>query len=133
MSQRLAIRFIANSDETRAKGLMHASPLNPNEIALFVFPRSERHAFWNKNVEFPLDLAYLDENGKVVDFRSLEAQSEMSVRPGSPARFVVEAASGTFDRLSVAVGDYLLYEGSDMTVVHKNSQVNARLGHKIDN
>jgi len=133
MSQRLAVRFVADCDETRARGLMFASPLNQDEIALFVFPRSERHAFWNKNVEFPLDLAFLDENGKVVDFKHLAAQSESSVRPDCPARFVVEAAHGTFDRLGVTMGDYLLYEGSNMTVVRTNQQVNARHAYKIIN
>ncbi|MBS1722381.1 MAG: DUF192 domain-containing protein [Armatimonadetes bacterium] len=130
MTNRLAVRFVADNDTKRAQGLMHASPLGSEEVVLFVFPRSERHAFWNKNVGFPLDLAFLDENGKVVDFRSMEAQSEMSVRPGSPARFVVEASRGTFDRLSLATGDYLVYEGSGMTVVRSNSQVSERRGHK---
>lgn len=133
MSQRLAVRFVADCDKTRARGLMFASPLEQDEIALFVFPRSERHAFWNKNVEFPLDLAFLDENGQVVDFKHLEAHSESSVRPNCAARFVVEAASGTFDRLNVAMGDFLLYEGSNMTVVRTNSQVNTRQAYKIIN
>lgn len=133
MSTRLAVRFVADCDKTRARGLMFASPLEQNEIALFVFPHSERHAFWNKNVEFPLDLAFLDENGKVVDLKNLEAQSESSVRPDSAARFVVEASHGTFDRLNVSMGDYLLYEGSNMTVIYANSQVKTANTYKINN
>lgn len=133
MNNRLAVRFVADCDESRARGLMFASPLEQNEVALFVFPRSERHAFWNKNVEFPLDLAFLDENGRVVDLKHLEAQSETSVRPDCPARFVIEASKDTFDRLNVAMGDYLLYEGSNMTVIRTDSQVNTRHAYKIDN
>jgi uncharacterized membrane protein (UPF0127 family) len=111
---------------------MFASPLVQDEVALFVFPHSERHAFWNKNVEFPLDLAFLDENGKVVDLKHLDAQSESSIRPDNPARFVVEASQGTFERLGVAMGDFLLYEGSNMTVIRNNKQVQTRQAYKIN-
>lgn len=105
---------------------MFASPLAEDEVALFVFPHAERYAFWNKNVEFGLDLAFLDENGRIVDLKSLEAGSEQSVRPDSAAKFVVEASRGTFDRLSIGKGDSLLYRDSGLSVVRSSSQVKGR-------
>lgn len=123
---RFSVRLIADTDEKRARGLMFASPLAEDEVALFVFPHAERYAFWNKNVEFGLDLAFLDENGRIVDLKSLEAGSEQSVRPDSAAKFVVEASRGTFDRLSIGKGDSLLYRDSGLSVVRSSSQVKGR-------
>ena len=35
---------------------------------LFVFEEPGRHSFWMKNVRFPLDIIFLNENMEVVDF-----------------------------------------------------------------
>jgi uncharacterized membrane protein (UPF0127 family) len=123
---RFSVRFVADTDEKRARGLMHASPLAEDEVVLFVFPHAERYAFWNKNVGFGLDLAFLDENGFVVDIKSMDAGSETSVRPAAAAKFVVEASRGTFDRLSVGRGDAILYRDSGLSVVRSSSQVKGR-------
>lgn len=105
---------------------MFASPLADDEVALFVFPHAERYAFWNKNVEFGLDLAFLDENGRVVDLKSMDAGSEDTVRPGAAAKFVVEASRGTFDRLGIGKGDSLLYRDSGLSVVRSAVSKNER-------
>ena len=115
------IRLVASAPASREKGLMHAEPLEPDEVAFFVFPRSDRYAFWNKNVSFDLTLAYLDEEGRIVHFADLPAMSERFVRSDSPARYVVEAPAGAWERLGVHLGDIVTYrdhalrvaEGSD--------------------
>ena len=112
----LAIRFVADTDDKRERGLMFAHPLAENEVALFVFPRSDRYAFWNKNVPFGLSLAFLDENRQVVDFADMDAHSAKRVEPNSDARYVVEASRGTWDRLGVKKGDVIDYEDHAMHV-----------------
>lgn len=109
-TRKLPIRFVADTDEKRARGLMFASPLSDDEVALFVFPRSDRYAFWNKNVSFGLSLAFLDENRRVVDFADMDAHSADRVEPRADARYVVEASRGTWDRLGVQRGDIIDYE-----------------------
>jgi len=61
-SDELDVRFIAKDDHSRAKGLMHAKPLEEFEVAYFIFPVEDCHSFWNKNVDFSLTLAFLDKN-----------------------------------------------------------------------
>lgn len=106
------VRFVANNNSDRAKGLMFASPLDDDEAALFVFPHSDRYGFWNKNVSFKLSLAFLDENQRIVDIKDLEAQSTQLVSPDKDAKYVVEAKGGAFDRLGVKTGDFLMYDSS---------------------
>lgn len=106
------VRFVANNNSDRAKGLMFASPLDDDETALFVFPHSDRYGFWNKNVSFKLSLAFLDENQRIVDIKDLEAQSTQLVSPDKDAKYVVEAKGGAFDRLGIKTGDFLVYDSS---------------------
>lgn len=104
------VRFVANNNADRTKGLMFASPLDDDEVALFIFPHSDRYGFWNKNVSFRLSLAFLDENQKIVDIKDLEAQSPTMVAPDYDAKYVVEAQSGAFERLGIKTGDFLMFD-----------------------
>ena len=114
---KFSVRFVADNDTKRAAGLMHAEPLSDNEVALFVFGSSDYHRFWNKNVSFNLSLAFLDDNGIIVDFADMDALSEKSVSPTKPAKFVVEASKGAFQRAGVRVGDALYYEAGGINVI----------------
>ena len=106
------LRFVANNNESRAKGLMFASPLEEDEAALFVFPHSDRYGFWNKNVSFKLSLAFLDENQQIVDIKDLEPESPEVVSPDRLAKYVVEASGGVFDRLGIKTGDFLVFDSN---------------------
>jgi len=106
------VRFVANNNESRAKGLMFASPLAEDEAALFIFPHSDRYGFWNKNVSFKLSLAFLNENQQIVDIKDLEPESHEVVSPDRSAKYVVEASGGIFDRLGIKTGDYLMFDSS---------------------
>jgi len=106
------VRFVANNHADRTLGLMFASPLDDDEVAIFVFPHSDRYGFWNKNVSFRLSLAFLDENQKIVDIKDLEAQSDSTVAPDHDAKYVIEAKAGAFDRLGIKTGDFLMFDAS---------------------
>jgi uncharacterized protein len=110
------VRFVAADDETRARGLMHSAPLSDDEVAFFVFPRSDRYAFWNRNVSFPITLAFLDEHGIVVDIGQLDAHQEEAVRSAAEARFVVEASRGSFEKMGVQTGDVMRCDGKTLKV-----------------
>ena len=115
--EKFKIRFIADNDDKRSKGLMFADPLEEDEAVFFIFPFSDNHSFWNKNVSFDLRLAFLDELGRVVDFGDLIAQSIKPVASSRPARFVVEAAKGAFDRKNVKLGDIIKYQDHSLVIV----------------
>ena len=68
----LTVRFFADNEITRRMGLMHQEALKKNECAFFEFPRLGSHAFWNKNVDFPISLIFCDKNGFVEDVKYLK-------------------------------------------------------------
>lgn len=90
---------------------MFHKPLADFDVAYFIFPYIGCHSFWNKNVSFPLSLAFLDENNKILDFKDMDEQNEKSVSPESnKVKFVVEANKGIFDKLKLKKGDILIPE-----------------------
>jgi uncharacterized membrane protein (UPF0127 family) len=120
MEKNFRIRFIADNDAKRAKGLMFAEPLEDDEVVFFIFPYSDNLSFWNKNVSFDLSLAFLDDTGRVVDFGELKAESEKPVASSRPSRFVVEAKKGAFDKNGIKIGDIIKYHNNNLVVIPKD-------------
>ena len=117
MNKELEIRFIADNDAKRSKGLMFAKPLEDNEVVFFIFPNSDYLSFWNKNVSFDLSLAFLDDMGRVVDFCELKAESEKPMASSRPARFVIEAKKGAFDKMGVKLGDMFDFDDNKLKLI----------------
>ena len=87
---------LANSFETRARGLMYRKSLGPNQGMLFVFPQLERHCMWMKNTPLPLSVAFIDEGGEVVSISEMAPHTEDSHCAARPARFALEMSKGWF-------------------------------------
>ncbi len=88
----MKIILIADTENSRMKGLMHHRPLEENECALFDFPYEGKHSFWNKNVNFPISLVFCKKNGSVIDIKYLKAQQKTSVSPNTfDTKYVIEA------------------------------------------
>jgi uncharacterized membrane protein (UPF0127 family) len=121
MNKEFEIRFIADNDAKRTKGLMFAEPLEEDEVVFFIFPHSDYLSFWNKNVSFDLSLAFLNDLGRVVDFCELKAESEKPMASSRPARFVIEAKKGAFDKMGVKIGDMFDYTGKKLKLIPSKS------------
>ena len=114
------VRFVADTDEKRVKGLMFAEPLEDLEIVFFKFPRKGEHGFWNKNVEFSLSLAFLNDDFEIIDFKDLEKQSTKLVSPKTDdVKYVVEAKKGIFEKLGISLGDKLILKGKNLILDKK--------------
>jgi len=99
---------IADTPEERAEGLMFRSSLPEDHGMLFVFPEPRPLGFWMKNTSIPLSIAYIDDDGTVLEIHDMEPHSLKSVRSRQPAGYALEVNQGTFDRLGIAPGDRLL-------------------------
>lgn len=51
----------------RERGLSGRESLAPTEGMLFVFPESGYHAFWMKDMQFPIDIIWVAADGTIVD------------------------------------------------------------------
>ena len=99
---------IADTDETRQTGLMNRRELGENQGMLFVFPDSRIRSFWMKNTPLPLSIAYLDEEGLIIDIKDMNPLDTSPVKSSGPARYALEMNRGAFQRLGVAAGDRIV-------------------------
>ena len=95
---------VANTFETRARGLMYRETLGPNQGMLFVFQAVERHCMWMKNTPLPLSVAFIDERGEVVSISEMAPHTENSHCAAKPARFALEMNKGWFAAKGVRAG-----------------------------
>ena len=112
------VRFIANDNKSRTKGLMFAKPLEDLEVAFFEFDNPDCYSFWNKNVDFALSLAFLNNDMEIVDIKDLEEQSTKSVSPKSNSvKYVVEAKKGEFSKHNINIGDKFDLKNKKLIVI----------------
>lgn len=101
---------VAATPETRARGLMGVTDLGDLDGMLFVFDVDVDAAFWMKDTVLPLDIAFFDAAGRLVDAFPMEpcpADPCPTYRPAAPYRYALETPRG---RLEVAVGSRLAFE-----------------------
>lgn len=102
--------YIADSDSTRADGLMFITKLPENTGMLFVFEQEQPLSFWMKNTMIPLAIGFINAKGVLVDVQEMDiGQSLMSVdvptyQSRKPARFALEMNKGWFTRHKIKNG-----------------------------
>ena len=106
--EKLDLRFVAADDQSRSKGLMHQCPLS-KECALFEFPHLVKTTFWNKNVDFPIDLGFFDHKKRLVDFNYLNLNQEEHVGCKRSFQYVLEVPRGYFEpsHLGKGLSDFI--------------------------
>ncbi|MBA1446969.1 MAG: DUF192 domain-containing protein [Chromatiales bacterium] len=57
---------VADDQESRLRGLSFRKKLGVNEGLLFVFPKEKILHIWMLNVEIPLDVAFFDQDRKLI-------------------------------------------------------------------
>jgi uncharacterized protein len=98
---------LAQSPEQRGIGLMHRSNMGTNEGMLFVFEQAGQQCFWMKNTLLPLSIAFLADDGSVVNIEDMRPQTLDSHCSKKPVRFVLEMNQGWFAKRGIKPGSAL--------------------------
>jgi uncharacterized membrane protein (UPF0127 family) len=101
---------IAVSEDERAKGLMYRKNLKDGYGMLFVFEKDEVLSFWMKNTYIPLSIAFIANNGKIIDIKDMYPKDTGSVFSSRSVRYALEAPQGWFLRAGVKEGDVIKLE-----------------------
>lgn len=103
---------LANSLWEKASGLSGRKEMPKNEGMLFIFSRPGRHFFWMKNMNFPLDIIWLDENMKVVEIDKNVQPDSFPQTYQSPGliKYVLEINAGLSDQYDISKGDKCFLE-----------------------
>ena len=96
---------IANTNESRSKGLMFQSSLKKNHGMIFIWPSSKKQCMWMKNTSIPLSVAYLSTDGRILEIYDMVPFSEESICSSQKARMAVEVNQGWFSKNQIAEGD----------------------------
>lgn len=98
---------MALTPEQHQIGLMHRTSMGTNEGMLFVFDRPGQQCFWMKNTLIPLQIAFVADDGTVVNLAEMTPQSLDSHCSTRPVRFVLEMNTGWFSKRGIKPGSQL--------------------------
>ena len=97
---------VVDTNKTRASGLMFREELAPNAGMLFDFKREQPVSFWMKNTLIPLDVFFIEADGRIVNIaKRAVPHSERSIASDEPVLGVLETNAGVADRLGIKLGD----------------------------
>ena len=97
---------IADTDQTRERGLMYRRELPEGRGMLFDFFKDQPVGFWMKNTYIPLDMIFIRSDGRIASIaENTEPLSERVVPSGAPVRAVLEVKGGTARKLGIQPGD----------------------------
>lgn len=101
---------VADTPEVRQRGLMYRQRLEPDHGMVFVFPRERVQVFYMKNTFIPLDMVFVDANGRVVGVVENAAPlTEESRYVQEPSMYVIELLAGTAKRHGITKGTVVTF------------------------
>lgn len=95
---------VAVNDEDRSMGLMFRQEMGQNEGMVFRFPNPKQVCMWMKNTPLPLSVAFLDEDGKIINIEDMEPQTEVAHCAKRSARYALEMNQGWFRKKNIKAG-----------------------------
>jgi uncharacterized protein len=95
---------LATTPEEREIGLMFRPTMPANDGMLFVFERPGQQCFWMKNTLLPLSVAFLADDGRVVNIDDMKPQTLDGHCSTKPVRFVLEMNQGWFAKRGIKAG-----------------------------
>lgn len=99
---------IAETDETRHRGLMFREKMDENQGMLFIFNRNEPESFYMKNTLIPLDIIFITSKREIIKiYKNTTPLSEKDLPSFKPIKFVVEVIGGFTDKYNIKEGDYI--------------------------
>ncbi len=91
------------------RGLGGVTSLEPYDGMLFDFGCQYDIHMWAKNLLFPIDVAFLDEDGVVLQFGHLDPNTERSftLKANVPGNYALEVPVDFFKNNDIKIGDKL--------------------------
>ena len=95
---------VAQTPEQRGIGLMFRKSMPVNDGMLFIFDRTGQQCFWMKNTLLPLSIAFIADDGSIVNTDEMKPQTLNSHCSTRDVRYVLEMNQGWFDRRGIKAG-----------------------------
>ena len=95
---------VAQTPEQWQTGLMYLREMAQHEGMLFVYDYPARRCFWMKNTILPLSIAFLADDGTVVNIEDMQPQTLDSHCSTQPVRYALEMHQGWFTKRGIKPG-----------------------------
>jgi uncharacterized membrane protein (UPF0127 family) len=107
---------VVSTEAERNKGLSGRQQLAVNEGMLFVFEKSGIYPFWMKDMNFPLDIIWINEDHKIVYMKESatpESYPEIFI-PDAQAQYVIEINAKIAKEKKFKIGDDVILNISNV-------------------
>jgi uncharacterized protein len=95
---------LARTPDEHGIGLMFRKTMPANDGMLFAFDTPRQQCFWMKNTLLPLSVAFVADDGSVVNIEDMKPQTLDSHCSTQPVRFVLEMNQGWFAKRGIKAG-----------------------------
>ncbi len=98
---------LALTQAEHSMGLSGRESLAEGDGMFFVFDKPGNYSFWMKDMNFPIDIIWLDQDLKIVHIKHNASPIYYPelYEPGVPALYVLEVVSGFAEKNNLKVGD----------------------------
>ena len=95
---------LAITPDQQATGMMFRREMGTNEGMLFVNDEPGVRCFWMRNTLLPLTIAFIADDGTIVNLADMDAQSDASPCSARPVRYALEVNRGWFAKRGLKAG-----------------------------
>lgn len=101
--------YIADTEEKRTKGLGGLSSIPADYGMFFVFDHSDYHGIWMKDMLFPVDIVWIDENNRIVHIENNISPNTFPKIFTTPVKtkFVLELNANTAETYDLNMGSMI--------------------------
>lgn len=101
----------ARTQAEQEKGLSDRTSLPKNHAMVFAFDRPAIQCFWMKDMNFPIDMIWLDTNKTIVHIeQNIQPNTyPHAFCPHSPAKYVIEVNANISAEAGIKVGDHVSF------------------------
>ncbi|MBV9171299.1 MAG: DUF192 domain-containing protein [Chloroflexi bacterium] len=100
---------VARTEQQHEVGLMYRESLPSNGGMVFVYQRQATEGYWMHNTLLPLSIAWIDQNGTIVDIQDMQPQTDDVHFPAAPYWYALEVNQGWFVEHGVGVGQQVVF------------------------
>jgi uncharacterized membrane protein (UPF0127 family) len=98
---------LAVSPIQQQTGMMFRREMGANEGMLFVNDEAAVRCFWMRNTLLPLSIAFVADDGTIVNIAEMTARSEQTHCSTKPVRFALEMNQGWFAKHGLKAGSQI--------------------------
>ena len=98
---------VADTPKSREVGLMNRASMLSNSGMLFIFEQKAGHCFWMQNTKIPLSIAFIADDGRIINIEEMAAQTNNNHCPHAAVRYALEMNARWFSERAISTGSLI--------------------------